>query len=145
MLFVHACFPHPLPIGEVSGKYIRAVDDMSAELGYNDPSGVTASTSLFVNIAAVSMILIFYNQLHLSLVDCKTMILLKYNWGRNWMQLHSFHHVAQWWKFQIPKCFFSFDFMQMLTHIIMNFFIFAIRSLTVVCCSEFASKYHISS
>ena len=79
MLFVHACFTHPLPIGEVSGKYIRGVDDMSAELCYNDPSGVTASTSLFVNIAAVSMIVIFPNQLHLSLVDCKTMILLKYN------------------------------------------------------------------
>ena len=60
-----------MPIGEVSGKYIRAVDDMSAELGYNDSSGVTASTSLFVNIAAVSMILIFPNQLHLFLVDCK--------------------------------------------------------------------------
>ena len=47
MMFIHACFPHPLPIGEVSGKYIRAVDNMSAELGYNDPSGVTASKSLF--------------------------------------------------------------------------------------------------
>ena len=85
MLFVHAFYPHPLPIGEVSGKYIRGVDDMAAELGYIDPSGVTASTSLFVNIAAVSMIVIFPNQLHLSLVDCKIMMLLKYNWGNNWM------------------------------------------------------------
>ena len=59
MLFVPACFPHPLPIGEVSRKYVRAVDNMSAELGYIDPSGVTASTSLFINIAEDSMILIF--------------------------------------------------------------------------------------
>ena len=66
-------------MGEVSGKYIRAVDNMSAELGYSDLSGVTASTSLMVNIAAVSMILIFPNQLHPSLVDCKTITLLKYN------------------------------------------------------------------
>ena len=79
MLFVHACFPHPLPIGEVPGKYIRAVDDMSDELGYNDSSSVTASTPLSVNISAVSMILIFPNQLHLSLVDCKAIPLLKYN------------------------------------------------------------------
>ena len=49
MLFVPAYFPHPLLIGEVSGKYIRAVDDMSAEQGYNDPPGVIASTSLFLS------------------------------------------------------------------------------------------------
>ena len=47
MLFVPACFPHPLLIREVSGKHITAVDDMSAEHGYNDPSDVIASTSLF--------------------------------------------------------------------------------------------------
>ena len=59
MLFIPAFFLHPLRIGEVSGKYIRAVDDMSAELGYKDPSGVIASISLFINIPGVSMFFLF--------------------------------------------------------------------------------------
>ena len=61
------------------GRYIRAVDDMSSELRYNDPPGVIVSTSRLIKITAVSIILIFPNQLHRSLLDCKTIILSKYN------------------------------------------------------------------